>query len=191
MVPPQPSNSCEDLILRRRSALGFFDFWGNWVPQRPEITSHIVRSLTDRCGLNHSPGPGEQRLIVPGLAVCSARPGTPSPVEVAIMADHLDRMKCPVCDGQGEVWRYQLIPFFTDPDLKAKIDSLLGNTNAAEEDAAAQFSRRCAQLESAASHVAEKPKRVKPIPPYTVPLAKSQGVDLLSTVLINRGGLPI
>ena len=50
------------------------------------------------------------------------------------MADHLDRMKCPVCDGQGEVWRYQLIPFFTDPDLKAKIDSLLGNTNAAEED---------------------------------------------------------
>ena len=52
------------------------------------------------------------------------------------MADHLDHMKCPVCDGQGEVWRYQLIQFFTDPDLKAKIESYLASANAAEEDTA-------------------------------------------------------
>ena len=52
------------------------------------------------------------------------------------MADHLDRMKCPVCDGQGEVWRYQLIQFFTDPELKAKIESYLGKPDPAEEDTA-------------------------------------------------------
>ena len=52
------------------------------------------------------------------------------------MADHLDRMKCPVCDGQGEVWRYQLIQYFTDPELRAKIDSYLGKTNPEEEDTA-------------------------------------------------------
>jgi hypothetical protein len=52
------------------------------------------------------------------------------------MTDHLDRLKCPVCDGEGEVWRYQLIQFFTDPDLKTKIDSYLGSTRPAEEDTA-------------------------------------------------------
>ena len=52
------------------------------------------------------------------------------------MADHLDRMKCPVCEGEGEVWRYQLIQFFTDPELKAKVESYLGKTNPAEEDTA-------------------------------------------------------
>ena len=52
------------------------------------------------------------------------------------MADHLDRMKCPVCDGQGEVWRYQLMQFLTDPELKAKIEALLGNAHTAEEDTA-------------------------------------------------------
>ena len=50
------------------------------------------------------------------------------------MTDHLDRMKCPVCDGEGEVWRYQLIQFFTDPELKAKIDSYLGVGKAAEPE---------------------------------------------------------
>jgi hypothetical protein len=50
------------------------------------------------------------------------------------MTDHLDRMKCPVCYGQGEVWRYQLIQFFTDPELRAKIDSYLGVANPAEAE---------------------------------------------------------
>ena len=52
------------------------------------------------------------------------------------MTDHLDRLKCPVCDGEGEVWRYQLIQFFSDPELKAKIDSYLGSANPAEQDTA-------------------------------------------------------
>ena len=52
------------------------------------------------------------------------------------MDDHLDRMKCPVCDGQGEVWRYQLMQLFTDPELKAKVEALLAKTNAGEEDTA-------------------------------------------------------
>jgi hypothetical protein len=52
------------------------------------------------------------------------------------MADHLDRLKCPVCEGQGEVWRYQLIQFFTDPELKTKIESYLGGTQPAEGETA-------------------------------------------------------
>ena len=52
------------------------------------------------------------------------------------MADHVDRMKCPVCEGEGEVWRYQLIQFFTDPELKAKVEAYLGKTAPAEEDTA-------------------------------------------------------
>ena len=52
------------------------------------------------------------------------------------MADHLDRMKCPVCEGEGEVWRYQLIQFFTDPELKKKVEALLGNPHPAEDDTA-------------------------------------------------------
>lgn len=52
------------------------------------------------------------------------------------MADHLDHMKCPVCDGQGEVWRYQLIQFFTDPELKKKIEAYLGSAHPAQEETA-------------------------------------------------------
>lgn len=52
------------------------------------------------------------------------------------MTDHLDRLKCPVCDGEGEVWRYQLIQFFTDPELKARIDSFLAAPDHAEPETA-------------------------------------------------------
>ena len=52
------------------------------------------------------------------------------------MTDHLDRLKCPVCDGDGEVWRYQLIQFFTDPELKAKIEAYIGGTLPAEQETA-------------------------------------------------------
>jgi hypothetical protein len=39
------------------------------------------------------------------------------------MTDHRDRLKCPLCEGQGEVRRSQLLEFFSDPELKAKIDA--------------------------------------------------------------------
>lgn len=52
------------------------------------------------------------------------------------MTDHLDRLKCPVCDGDGEVWRYQLIQFFADPELKAKIEAYIGGARPAEQEAA-------------------------------------------------------
>jgi hypothetical protein len=41
------------------------------------------------------------------------------------MTDHCDRLKCPLCEGRGEVRRSQLIKFFSDPDLKSKVKSYL------------------------------------------------------------------
>jgi len=41
------------------------------------------------------------------------------------MTDHCDRLKCPLCEGHGEVRRSQLIEFFSDPDLKSKVKSYL------------------------------------------------------------------
>jgi hypothetical protein len=41
------------------------------------------------------------------------------------MTDHRDHLKCPLCEGQGEVRRSQLVEFFSDPELKSKIDGYL------------------------------------------------------------------
>jgi hypothetical protein len=41
------------------------------------------------------------------------------------MTDHCDRLKCPLCEGHGEVRRSQLIEFFSDPDLNSKVKSYL------------------------------------------------------------------
>ena len=41
------------------------------------------------------------------------------------MTDHRDRLKCPLCEGHGEVRRSQLIEFFSDPELKNKVESYL------------------------------------------------------------------
>ena len=41
------------------------------------------------------------------------------------MTKHRDALKCPLCEGRGEVRRSQLIEFFSDPDLKSKIDAYL------------------------------------------------------------------
>lgn len=43
------------------------------------------------------------------------------------MNENRDRLKCPLCEGQGEVRRSQLISFFSDPHLKSKINAYLGN----------------------------------------------------------------
>jgi hypothetical protein len=39
------------------------------------------------------------------------------------MTENRDRLKCPLCEGQGEVRRSQLAEFFSDPELKCKIDA--------------------------------------------------------------------
>jgi hypothetical protein len=39
------------------------------------------------------------------------------------MTDHRDHLKCPLCEGQGKVRRSQLLEFFSDPELKIKIDA--------------------------------------------------------------------
>lgn len=49
------------------------------------------------------------------------------------MNDHLDLFKCPLCDGQGDVRRYQLIEFFADPQLQAKIQAYLKDVTTAPE----------------------------------------------------------
>ena len=41
------------------------------------------------------------------------------------MSDHRDRVRCPLCEGHGEVRRSQLIEFFSDPELKSKLDGYL------------------------------------------------------------------
>ena len=41
------------------------------------------------------------------------------------MTDHRDRLKCPLCEGHGEVRRPQVIEFFSDPELKNKVESYL------------------------------------------------------------------
>ncbi len=41
------------------------------------------------------------------------------------MTENRDRLKCPLCEGQGEVRRSQLMEFFSDPELKSKIDAYL------------------------------------------------------------------
>ena len=41
------------------------------------------------------------------------------------MSDHRDRLRCPLCEGHGEVRRSQLTEFFSDPELKSKVDGYL------------------------------------------------------------------
>ena len=51
------------------------------------------------------------------------------------MNENRDRQKCPVCQGQGEIRRSQLISFFSDPQLRNKIDAYLGDVRQGEETA--------------------------------------------------------
>ena len=41
------------------------------------------------------------------------------------MPNHCDRLRCPLCEGHGEVRRSQLMEFFSDPELKSKLDNYL------------------------------------------------------------------
>jgi hypothetical protein len=52
------------------------------------------------------------------------------------MTEHRDALKCPLCEGHGEVYRSQLIEFFSHPDLKLKIDAYLTKIIPATEEGA-------------------------------------------------------
>jgi len=41
------------------------------------------------------------------------------------MTDHRDRMKCPLCEGHGEVRRSQLMEFFSDLKLENTVEGYL------------------------------------------------------------------
>lgn len=41
------------------------------------------------------------------------------------MTEHRDHLQCPLCQGRGEVHRSELVDFFSDPELKGKIDASL------------------------------------------------------------------
>ena len=50
------------------------------------------------------------------------------------MSDHDDFLKCPLCQGRGEIRRAEMIERLTDPDLKPRIDSYLaGITKTGDE----------------------------------------------------------
>jgi len=49
------------------------------------------------------------------------------------MSDHRDRVRCPLCEGHGEVRRSQLTEFFSDPELKSKVDGYLAIVTAPAE----------------------------------------------------------
>jgi hypothetical protein len=51
------------------------------------------------------------------------------------MADNQDLLKCPLCEGHGEVRRAELVERLTDPELKPKIDSYLTGIIQPVEDA--------------------------------------------------------
>jgi len=41
------------------------------------------------------------------------------------MTNHRDLIECPLCEGRGEVRRSRVAEFFSDPDLKTKIEASL------------------------------------------------------------------
>ena len=41
------------------------------------------------------------------------------------MTEYRDHLQCPLCQGRGEVRRSELVDFFSDPELKGKIDATL------------------------------------------------------------------
>ena len=41
------------------------------------------------------------------------------------MTENHDLLKCPLCEGQGKVRGTDLIEFFSDPELKARIEAYL------------------------------------------------------------------
>jgi hypothetical protein len=52
------------------------------------------------------------------------------------MTEHRDVLRCPLCEGQGEVHYSQLIGFFSDPDLKTKIDAYPAHITPADDETA-------------------------------------------------------
>jgi hypothetical protein len=52
------------------------------------------------------------------------------------MSDHRDRLQCPLCAGHGEARRSRLIEFFSDPELKSKIDAYLASITPTGDDTA-------------------------------------------------------
>jgi hypothetical protein len=52
------------------------------------------------------------------------------------MTEHRGRLTCPLCEGQGEVRHSQLIEFFSDPQLKTKINAYLSNVTPAGDETA-------------------------------------------------------
>ena len=49
------------------------------------------------------------------------------------MAENHDLLKCPLCKGQGEVTRPELIKLLTDPELSAKLRAFLAHLRQSEE----------------------------------------------------------
>lgn len=48
------------------------------------------------------------------------------------MTDACDVIRCPLCEGHGEVPRSHVSEFFADPELKIKIDAYLSESSQAQ-----------------------------------------------------------
>lgn len=59
------------------------------------------------------------------------------------MTDSQDVVKCPVCEGHGELRRAELIERLSNGELKCKIDSALGEFVHSEEELAAATAVAC------------------------------------------------
>ena len=53
------------------------------------------------------------------------------------MADSEDLVKCPLCEGRGELRRAELVERLSDGELKSKVDSAVGELVQSEEELAA------------------------------------------------------
>src|ERR1700741_2023436 len=71
-----------------------------------------------------------------GLSVCPPRGSQKLRRGVQMAEDH-DLMKCPLCEGQAEVTRLDLIKPLTDPELSTKLRVCLARIRASEEPEAA------------------------------------------------------
>lgn len=52
------------------------------------------------------------------------------------MTEHRDVLECPLCAGHGEVRAARLTEFFSDPQLKSKVEACVANASTSLEETA-------------------------------------------------------
>jgi hypothetical protein len=55
------------------------------------------------------------------------------PGGIHIMVEQTERVKCPLCEGQGEVLRSEVVERFTTPELRKRLDARIAEILEASE----------------------------------------------------------